>query len=394
MKKFTLIILLTIFFGLDVNSQCLPMATYAPSAWSDPGTPTVQYTAFMCNNHDTLITRTNWDYYDGDGYWINLFAGSDVTFFIDGCSGNPASLTIVDSTGAANGMGVIIPGAYVAAACPNSLNFIAPYTGKYYLVFDSDGNCGNLGTAGIGYAAIKLNNASNFINCTPVPPPQNDTICGAIPVFLGTVYSENTTYASFTDDRDGEVIVAGFACSTPNNTLWYYFNPLVSGDYEFATDAPVVGGARIWLGLFDGNTCTDAIFYVDCLNGAIPGTPTADTVALLGGTTYYIMVDGFSGAIGAFSFEVNALTTGTNEINAKDFSVYPNPFTDVITIKNSSIAQNINVEIVNMVGQVIFKEQMNNLVSSNIDTKSLAKGVYFIRFISNEGIATKKLVKQ
>ena len=146
--------------------------------------------------------------------------------------------------------------------------------------------------------------------------------------------------------------------------------------------------------MFESISCTDPLFYVDCLEGAIPGTPWADTVSLLGGTNYYVMVDGFSGAIGAYSFTVNALTTGINEINAKDFSVYPNPFTDAITIKNSSIAQNINVEILNMVGQVVFKEQMNNLVTSNIDTKSLAKGVYFIRFISNEGIATKKLVKQ
>ena len=274
------------------------------------------------------------------------------------------------------------------------LNFIAPYTGRYNLVFDADGDCSTFGSTAIGIAAIKLNNASTIINCTPFPAPSNDSICNAIPVTLGTIYSGNSTYATAVDERDLDVSNSGFACSAPNNTLWYSFVPAASGDFEFVTDAPVSGGAQIWLGVFEAPTCTDPLFYLDCLQGAVPGSPWADTVSLLGGTNYYVMVDGFSGAIGAYTFTVNALTTGINEINAKDFSVYPNPFTDVITIKNSSIAQNINVEILNMVGQVVYKEQMNNLVTSNIDTKSLAKGVYFIRFISNEGIATKKLVKQ
>ncbi|MBK7966697.1 MAG: T9SS type A sorting domain-containing protein [Bacteroidetes bacterium] len=379
---------------MEAYSQCTPQATYVPSAWAEPSAPATPYTGFMCIGHDTLFTRAGWQYYDGDGYFVNLIAGSDITIYTDSCTASPASLTIVDSTGGTGGQGNIIAGAYVAAACPNSLNFIAPYSGKYFIVYDADNNCLNLGSVAIGSSAIKLNNASSITNCTPFPAPANDSICNAIPVTVGTMYSENTTYASATDERDADVVGSGFACSLPNNTLWYSFTPAVSGDYEFASDAPLSGGSSLWLGLFNAPTCVDPLVYVDCLEGAIPGTPWADTASLTGGVNYYIMIDGFSGAIGAFSFTVNALSTGINEINAKDFSVYPNPFTDLITVQNSSIAQNINVEIVNMVGQVVYKEQKNNLVNATIDTKSLAKGVYFIRFISNEGIATKKLIKQ
>lgn len=394
MKKFTLITLLTFFIGLEAYSQCTPQAIYTPSAWAEPSAPTTPYSGFMCLGHDTLFTRSGWDYYDGDGYFVNLIAGSDVTVFIDNCVANPASITIVDSTGGNGGAGTVIAGAFVGAACPNSLNFIAPYSGKYFVVYDADNNCATLGTTAIGISAIKLNNASTITNCTPFPAPANDSICAAIPVTAGVTYSGNSTWATATDARDGDVANSGFACSAPNNTLWYSFTPSVSGDYEFYSDSPISGGARIWLGIFESISCTDALFYLDCLVGALPGTPTTDTVSLIGGINYYIMIDGFSGSVGAFSFSTNLLTTGINEINAKDFSVYPNPFTDLITIKNSSIAQNINVEIVNMVGQVVYKEQMNNLINATINTKSLAKGVYFIRFISNEGIATKKLVKQ
>jgi hypothetical protein len=394
MKKFTLITLLTLFIGLDVYSQCTPQAVYIPSAWAEPAAPTTPYTGFMCQGHDTLFTRSGWDYYDGDGYFVNLIAGSDVTVFIDGCTGNPASITIVDSTGGAGGLGVVIPGAFVAAACPNSLTFTAPYTGRYYVVYDSDNDCLTAGTVAIGISAIKLNNASSITNCNPIAGPVNDTICAAIPVTVGTTYTGNTTYASATDPLDTDVANAGFACSAPNNTIWYSFVPPVTGDYEFASDAPAVGGSSIWLGVFEAPTCTDPLLYIDCLVGADPGFPLTDTANLTAGSNYFIMIDGFSGAFGEFSFVINQLTTGINEINANDLSVYPNPFTDLITVKNGSSVQDFKVEILNVVGQVVYSEQMNNLVNATIDAKAFAKGVYTIRFINNDGIVTKKLVKQ
>jgi len=394
MKKITLIFLLTLFIGLEVYSQCTPQAVYTPSAWAEPAAPTTPYSGYMCQAHDTLFTRSGWDYFDGDGYFIKLIAGSNVTVYIDGCTGNPASITIVDSTGGAGGAGVVIPGAFVAAACPNSLTFVAPYTGLYYVVYDSDGNCANLGTTAIGISALKLNNAASYPNCTPVPVPVNDTICGAIAVTLGTTYSGNTALAEATDPRDADVAASGITCSAPNNTMWYSFTPAVTGDYELSSNSPATGGARLWFAVFEAANCTAPLTYIDCLTGADPGLPLSDTVNLTAGSNYYIMVDGFSGSTGQFEFFLTALSVGMNEINSGDLNVFPNPFRDEITINNKSNVKDFNVEIVNVMGQVVYSSRIENLVNQVIDTRDFAKGIYMVRFQNEKDTITKKLIKQ
>lgn len=395
MKKSTLFTFLLIIAGLRAMGQCTPIFTYGPSAWAVPSAPTTPYTGFMCQGFDTLFTRPGWAFYDGDGYFVRLIAGSQVIFYVDSCVGFNSSITIVDSTGGPNGLGNPIAGAFAAAACPNQLSFTAPYTGRYFIVFDTDGNCTTSGTAAVGTAGIKLVNASSFTNCNPIPVPVNDTICGALPVTLGTVYSGNTVIAEPSDPRDADVSASGYACSAPNNTMWYSFTPTATGDYELASNAPATGGASLWFGIFEAPTCTDPLTYIDCLFGADPGVPFADTVLLSAGTQYYIMVDGFSGSTGLFEFTLTALFTGVNELKSGDLAVFPNPFRDELTIRNTSNVKDFNVEIVNVMGQVVYSSRMENLISQVVDTKGLANGIYTVRFLSNNGSAvTKKLVKQ
>jgi len=394
MKKSTLFTFVLLLAGLRASAQCTPQAVYVPSAWGEPAAPTTPYNGFMCQGHDTLFTRPGWAYYDGDGYFVKLIAGSQVVIYADSCTGNPVSLTVVDSTGGNGGAGNPIPGAFAAAACPNSLNFTAPYTGVFYIVFDTDGDCSTLGTAAVGTSAIKLLNDSVITNCNPIAAPVNDSICAAIPVTLGTTYGGTTAYASPTDTRDADVTAAGFSCSLPNNTLWYSFTPASSGDYELLSNSPATGGASLWFGVFEGAGSNDPLFYVDCLTGADPGTPWSDTVSLSAGLQYYIMVDGFSGSTGIFDFSLNLLSTGVNEISMADFNVYPNPFRDEITVSNKSSLKDFNVEIFSVTGQLVYRAIFNNLVNQVIDTRGLAKGMYNIRFTNENGAINRKLVKE
>ena len=395
MKKTTLFTFVLLFAGLRAFSQCTPQAVYPSSAWAIPSAPTTPYNGFMCQGYDTLFTRAGWAYYDGDGYFVKLIAGSQVVIYADSCTGNPVSLTVVDSTGGNGGAGNPIPGAFAAAACPNSLNFTAPYTGIYFIVFDTDSNCSNLGAAAVGTSAIKLLNDSVITNCNPIAAPANDSICAAIPITLGTTYGGTTVYASPTDARDAEVTASGYNCSAPNNTLWYSFSPSVTGDYELISNSPAVGGASLWYGIFEGTGCNDPLFYVDCLTGSEPAfSPYSDTVSLTAGFQYYIMVDGFSGSTGIFDFSLNLLTTGVNEISMADFNVYPNPFRDEITISNKSNMKDFNVEIFTVTGQLVYNARINNLVNQVIDTRELAKGMYTIRFTNDNGTINRKLVKE
>ena len=395
MKKSTLIALIILLTGVKAFSQCTPMSTYTPSAWEELAAPGVPYNGFMCQGHDSLYTRAGWAFWDGDGYWIKLIATSQVVIYVDSCTGPLTSITVVDSTGGPGGVGTPIAGAYVAAACPNTLNFTAPYTGLYYIVYDSDNNCGNSGSTPIGTSSVKLVNASSITNCTPIPLPVNDTICGALPVTLGVTYSGNTALAEATDPRDADVVASGITCSAPNNTMWYSYTPAATGDFELSSNSPTTGGASLWFAVFESPSCTDPLTYVDCLIGADPGFPYADTVPMNAGTQYYIMVDGYSGSTGQFEFTLNALGgVGLNELNGNSFNVFPNPFADEITISNSSAYSDFSVEIVNVMGQVVYSSRVTNLVNNVIDTHNFAKGIYSVRIMNEAGFVTKKLIKQ
>jgi hypothetical protein len=85
---------------------------------------------------------------------------------------------------------------------------------------------------------------------------------------------------------------------------------------------------------------------------------------------------------------INFLTSG----NAA-FSVYPNPFTDVISI---SIQSNKNtpteIEVYSIAGKLLV-HTIYDQPNINIDLSKLDSGIYFIKLKNSEGTATKKIIK-
>ena len=86
---------------------------------------------------------------------------------------------------------------------------------------------------------------------------------------------------------------------------------------------------------------------------------------------------------------------GTNTLSSKDVSLnkiklYPNPAIDKITITNS---YNSTLEIYNINGVLESKV----IISENkkvISIENHSSGIYFLKFISNQGVTGKKLVKK
>lgn len=72
------------------------------------------------------------------------------------------------------------------------------------------------------------------------------------------------------------------------------------------------------------------------------------------------------------------------------FIVYPNPFTNSITVK-SSLSTPLSYELFEVTGHKI---QGGNLLSGEIQTAYLSKGVYLLKLISEGNITVKKVVKQ
>jgi len=76
-----------------------------------------------------------------------------------------------------------------------------------------------------------------------------------------------------------------------------------------------------------------------------------------------------------------------------NINVYPNPFTNYLTINTTQIK---NIEIINISGKVI--NLGNNIFKSSenytVITSNLENGIYFLRAVKLDGsVITKKLIK-
>jgi hypothetical protein len=83
--------------------------------------------------------------------------------------------------------------------------------------------------------------------------------------------------------------------------------------------------------------------------------------------------------------------------NNLTISVFPNPFTDIISIKfhNENI-QKANIQIKNNMGQTVIKNQeiyFSNFFINMLDLKSLSKGIYMLEVFLNGEYTFKKIVK-
>lgn len=80
--------------------------------------------------------------------------------------------------------------------------------------------------------------------------------------------------------------------------------------------------------------------------------------------------------------------TGVNQLTSSNaLVVYPNPSNGVITISN--LTYNSTIELVNILGEVVYKEKVST-DSKSFDFSSIAKGNYYLKMTSTEGKVTVK----
>ena len=93
----------------------------------------------------------------------------------------------------------------------------------------------------------------------------------------------------------------------------------------------------------------------------------------------------------AYSYSiVPSLVTGINEIISNDFiKVYPNPATNKIIVQGGNNIQNYQIKLLNLMGDIILLT-----TKKEIDISSLANGIYFLNFETENFITSKKIVVQ
>jgi len=84
---------------------------------------------------------------------------------------------------------------------------------------------------------------------------------------------------------------------------------------------------------------------------------------------------------------------GTNDFLSSKFAVYPNPVNNIINFSNEANAIVDTVEMTDLNGRVV-KSQKVNATEGQISVSDLATGIYMMRISTDQGVATKKIVKE
>ena len=89
----------------------------------------------------------------------------------------------------------------------------------------------------------------------------------------------------------------------------------------------------------------------------------------------------------------STFTTLGNDTFAFDnyFTIYPNPVQDVLTINSKQTTEIYSLNIYNTLGQLV---QTTIKPSETVDVSSLKTGNYFVKVITDQGVASRKLVKK
>ena len=86
---------------------------------------------------------------------------------------------------------------------------------------------------------------------------------------------------------------------------------------------------------------------------------------------------------------------GINEINNKNdgVAIYPNPNNGTFTINLNKEYKNIQMEITDVIGQVIYSSALKETAQTTMQL-SVKSGIYFVEVKTEAGIMRKKLVKE
>lgn len=95
----------------------------------------------------------------------------------------------------------------------------------------------------------------------------------------------------------------------------------------------------------------------------------------------------------SISTSVSIEVTGINDaLLESDFSIYPNPFYDVVYIQAANM---VEIEVYDILGKIVFNERFDTVESTTpLDLSGLAKGMYLLRIRIGNAFMTKPIVKQ
>lgn len=89
------------------------------------------------------------------------------------------------------------------------------------------------------------------------------------------------------------------------------------------------------------------------------------------------------------------INTGISELKDNALKVYPNPVSDILVVDwNNTFVQMLKIDVVNMLGEVIYSAQNFTGRSLSLDVSNQSRGVYVVRTFTNAGTISKRIIIQ
>ena len=189
------------------------------------------------------------------------------------------------------------------------------------------------------------------------------------------------------------IICGSYTGSVADDDVWYKFvattsSPTITVVGSSSFDAVV----DLRSGACNGTNinCADATFG--------GGTEIINATGLTIGSTYYIRVysyDSGSSHQGTFTVCVYSLaSTGIEYANEAmtDFTMYPNPVKNNLTIETKNTHSKLHFEIINSVGTLVYSDVIDN--KTTVGISSLSNGIYIVKLFAGESTIIKKFTKQ
>ncbi len=143
------------------------------------------------------------------------------------------------------------------------------------------------------------------------------------------------------------------------------------------------------LSIITSNTSNGNQWYFN--GSAIPGATNQSHTCNVNGDYYDIVT--LNGCSSDPSNTININNVGMVFIeNNKTFKVYPNPVSNELIIEINGNTEKTNFEILNAIGQIVFKGNLIERTIVNISTFS--NGLYMIKFENGKTFEFKKIVKE
>lgn len=223
---------------------------------------------------------------------------------------------------------------------------------------------------------LTLNATSNIGTLNWYNAPSGGILLSTGTSFTTPVISNSTTYY---------VEVTNGSCTSSRVAVTASINP-IAAPTGFANQT-FCAGETVGLILVNGSN----IIWYDAPTG---GNVIPNETALVSGTTYYA-----SQTITTCESLTRLAVTmtlggclGIDDFEKNNIKIYPNPTRDIVNIESTK--QIKNVEVVNMIGQVLYVKEFNS-IQDFIDLSNLPTATYILRIkVDDGGIKISKVIKK